>query len=386
MSVVDPPPGLFQTLIRTGLRLRSKGGGVPWLDGATGCRLTIVSLLAAFGGWCALPTLAQTDTGQRLRIVGGLAAARQYTRLEEPFWSRELARLSGGKFSAEIVPFDRAGVPGQDMLRLMQLGVVPLGTLQLNRVAGQDPEFNAPDLAGLNPDMATLKKNVGAFRPYLEKTLRDRYGIELLAIYVYPAQVVFCKRPLATMADLAGRRTRVSSATGADFVEAFGGIPVLTGFSEIMPNMATGNIECAITGTMSGNTIGLHEVTTYMHTMTVTWGLSIFAANSAAWKSLQTELKTLLRSELPKLEAAIWAESDHETAEGVACNTGASSCVDGRKGTMVAVRSTPDEERRRREIFLSRVLTRWVQRCGPSCAQVWEQTIGPVVGIKAPAR
>lgn len=164
-------------------------------------------MLLTFIGLCLSPARALAESGQKLRIVGGLAAARQYIRHEEPFWSKELLRLSHGKFSAEIVPFDRAGVPGQDMLRLMQLGVVPLGNLQLNRIASQEPEFNAPDLAGLNPDMATLKKNVGAFRPYLEKTLRERYGIELLTIYVYPAQVVFCKNPLATMADLAGRRT-----------------------------------------------------------------------------------------------------------------------------------------------------------------------------------
>ena len=137
-------------------------------------------MLLTFIGLSLSPARALAESGQKLRIVGGLAAARQYIRHEEPFWSKELLRLSHGKFSAEIVPFDRAGVPGQDMLRLMQLGVVPLGTLQLNRIASQEPEFNAPDLAGLNPDMATLKKNVGAFRLYLEKTLRERYGIELL--------------------------------------------------------------------------------------------------------------------------------------------------------------------------------------------------------------
>lgn len=137
-------------------------------------------MLLTFIGLSLSPARALAESGQKLRIVGGLAAARQYIRHEEPFWSKELLRLSHGKFSAEIVPFDRAGVPGQDMLRLMQLGVVPLGNLQLNRIASQEPEFNAPDLAGLNPDMATLKKNVGAFRPYLEKTLRERYGIELL--------------------------------------------------------------------------------------------------------------------------------------------------------------------------------------------------------------
>jgi hypothetical protein len=29
------------------------------------------------------------------------------------------------------------------------------------------------------------------------------------------------------------------------------------------------------------------------------------------------------------------------------------------------------------------VLPRWIQRCGPPCAEVWNQTIGPAVGIDA---
>jgi TRAP-type C4-dicarboxylate transport system substrate-binding protein len=326
---------------------------------------------------------AQTPPPYKLRIVGGLAGLHQYTRNEEPFWTRELSRLSGGKFTAEIAPFDRAGVPGSEMLRLIQLGVIPFGTTLLSFLATEFPEYGAPDLAGLNPDMASLKASAAAFRPYLEKQLRDRLGIEVLAFYVYPAQVVFCKRPLAGLADLAGRRVRISSATQADFVGALGGIPVMTGFAEIMAHMKSGDIECAITGSMSGNTLGLHEVSTHVHTLPVTWGLSIFGANQAAWNALPPDLKALLRRELPKLEAAIWMESERETAEGLACNTGASSCVGGRKGKMVVVPTSAQDERRRQEIFASTVLTRWVQRCGPRCGEVWNQTIGPARGIPA---
>src|ERR1035437_5745730 len=119
---------------------------------------------------------AQTAPAYKMRIVGGLADLHQYTRNEEPFWTKELSRLSGGKFTAEIVPFDRAGVPGAEMLRLIQLGVVPFGTTLLSFAAREFPEYGAPDLAGLNPDMATLKLTVRAFRPYLEKQLRDRLG------------------------------------------------------------------------------------------------------------------------------------------------------------------------------------------------------------------
>lgn len=326
---------------------------------------------------------AKTPAPYKLRIVGGLASINQYTRQEEPFWSKDLARLSGGKFEAEIVPFDRAGVPGGEMLRLLQLGVVPFGTTLMSSFSAQYPEYTAPDLAGLNPDIATLKSTVAAFRPYLEKALRDQHGVEALAIYVYPAQVVFCKKPLRDLADLSGRRIRVSSSSQADFVGALGGIPVLTGFAQIVTSLSAGNTECAITGTMSGNTLGLHTMTSHLHALPVNWGLAVFAANQAAWEALPPDLRALLRRELPRLEAAIWEEAERETADGMACNRGAASCSGGRKGGMVIVPVSEQDEKSRREILASTVLPRWVQRCGPRCADIWNRTIGPVRGLAA---
>ena len=93
----------------------------------------------------------------------------------------------------------------------------------------------AADLTGLNPDIQSLKRSVAAFRPHLERLLRERRGIELLALYTYPAQVVFCNKAFASLGDLAGRRVRVSSASQADLIEALGAKPVNTGFAEIMP-------------------------------------------------------------------------------------------------------------------------------------------------------
>ena len=348
-------------------------------------RFSLFVVLAAL--WAATLCSAQTvpTPAQRLRIVGGLAGVNQYTKHEQQFWTRELPRLSEGKYSASIVPFDQAGVPGQEMLNLMKLGVVPFGTALLSQISIQYPELGTADMAGLNPDIPTLRRVVGAFRPFLEQTLRERYGAELLAVYIYPAQMLFCNKPLSGLSDLAGRRTRVSSSTQADFVQALEGTPVYTEFAELMSNMKSGNTECAITGSMSGNTIGLHEITRYIYTMPLSWGLAVFAANRETWNTLPPDLKALLRRELPRLEAAVWDQSARDTGEGVACNTGAPECGWPRKGSMLAVRPSPKDEARRNEIFSTRVLPGWVRRCGPICAQTWDQTVGPVIGIRAPA-
>ena len=328
--------------------------------------------------------LAAEPPQYQFRVVGGLAGVSQYTQWEEPFWSRELPRMSGGRFKADIVPFDRAGVPRDDMLRLLQLGVVPFGTVLMGSMTANYPQYTAPDLAGLNPDSSSLKLSVAAFRPFLEKSLREQHGVQLLALYVYPAQVVFCKKPFAALADLSGRRVRVSSAAQADFVGALGATPVHTAFAQIVSSVQAGSIDCAITGTLSGNGLGLQAVTSHMHAMPLNWGVALFAANLSAWEALPADLRTLLRKELPPLEAAIWEESERDTAQGIACNTGQSACTKGVKGNMVLVPMSAQDERKRQDIFVSTVLPRWLQRCGPRCAEIWNQTIGLARGLPAP--
>ncbi|MDD2881461.1 MAG: TRAP transporter substrate-binding protein [Rhodoferax sp.] len=340
-------------------------------------------LLAAAGVHAQIPN---TPAALHLRIVGGLAGLNQYTRNEEPFWSRELVRLSGGKYSAEIVPFDRAGVPGGDMLRLLQLGVMPFGTTLISALAQQSPQYAGIDLAGLNPNMTALKKNVAAFRPFLEKELRQRHNVEMLALYVYPAQVIFCNRPFSGLADLAGRHVRVSSSTQADFIAALGAIPVATGFAQIIANMRSGNTDCAITGTMSGHTLGLHQVTSHVHSMPITWGLAVFGANKTAWDALPPDLKALLRRELPKLETAIWVESERESSEGLACNTGSSPCKDAVRGELLQVPATAKDERLRQQVFDAVVLPRWLARCGTACTDIWRQTIGAHLTTAVPQK
>ena len=318
-----------------------------------------------------------------LRIVGGLASLNQYNRHELPFWTQTMPALTGGQVQAEIVPFDRAGIRGQDMLRLMQQGVVPFGTAQLNLAGAEDALIAAPDLPGLNPDMASLRRSVAAFRPALAARLRQRHGLELLAVYAYPAQVLFCRQAFNGLGDLRGRRIRVSGVPVADLVEALGATPLLLPFVDIVPQARADAIDCAITGAMSGNTIGLHQVTSHLHTLAISWGLSAFAANGAAWASLSPELRGLLQQQLPLLEQSIWAEAERETGEGLACNTGTGPCRSSQRGQMVQVSPSSADRARLRDLLTRTTLPRWLQRCGAGCAEIWNATLAPVSGVTA---
>ncbi len=326
-------------------------------------------------------TALQSTAPIQLRVVGGLANGRKYREFEEPFWTRSVRELTGGRISASIVPFDQAGVPAHDMLRLVQLGVVPIGTVLASRSAGLDPELVAMDLPGMNADMATLRRNAAAYRPHLVRVLRERHGVRLLAMYTYPPQVMFCSRPFAGLTAVEGLRVRVSDGAQGEMIKAFGGVPVHTEFADIVRAARSGSIDCALTSATGGNLLGLHEVMTHIDRSAVSWGMVFLVANEAAWSELPKESTDSIQRALSELERSIWDDSETEAANGIACNTGAASCTSARRGKMIQVPHDPADEARMRALLNARILPEWAKRCGAACVMAWNQTLRTTTGI-----
>src|SRR5271155_3108607 len=91
-------------------------------------RLGRVLAQTAFGLVLAAAAQAQELPVTHLKVVGGLGNVSQYTNIEEPFWTHELASLSGGRITAELTPFDTIGLRMNDIMQLMRLGVITMGT------------------------------------------------------------------------------------------------------------------------------------------------------------------------------------------------------------------------------------------------------------------
>ncbi|MBV8455532.1 MAG: TRAP transporter substrate-binding protein [Acetobacteraceae bacterium] len=272
------------------------------------------------------------------------------------------------------------------MLQLMRLGVVPFGTALLAVVSADEPALNLIDLPALNPDMATLRRTVAAYRPHLQELLEGEFQIKLLAIYAYPAQVLFCTNKFDGLGGLAGRRVRTSSVGQSEMMSALGASPVVMPFAQVVSAISQGTVDCAITGTLSGDEIGLSNVTSYIYPMAISWGLSVFGANMAAWAALPEDLRATLQSGLGDLEAKIWAAADRETTEGLACDTGARGCgPTHHAGHMTLVPISPEDEALRQRLLRSAVLPDWLKRCGADCLHTWDETVGPALGITLPA-
>lgn len=334
---------------------------------------------------CAAHAQAGAQEPLRLQVIGGLAGVTQYTKIEQPFWQSGIEALSHGTISATIRPLNGGGLRSQEMLQLMRLGVVTFGTAILSDVAGEAPELNAVDLPALNPDVATLRQSVDAFRAHMRDLLRDRFDIELLGVYVYPAQVLFCAKPFKGLDDLAGRKVRTSSVGQSEMMAALGALPTILPFAQITAALRDGIADCAITGTLSGYEIGLPNVSTAVHAFAISWGVSIFGANETYWNSLPADAREIIRRGVSQMEEKIWSQAQADTELGLACDAGKASCSGKPERPMTVVPTSAADKERRRQLLTDVVLPHWFARCGQDCVASWNKYLKPIHDIEARA-
>jgi TRAP-type C4-dicarboxylate transport system substrate-binding protein len=333
----------------------------------------------------ALPASGQELPDVHLKVVGGLGQTIQFKNFEEPFWSKQLAERSGGHITAEVTPWDQFGIKGAELLQFTRLGAIMLSTVSLSQIASEDPEAAAVDLAGLNPDIPTLQRSIKAYLPTLREVYRERYGLELLAVWSYPAQVMFCNKSIGSLADLKGVKVRVASAMHSDFVEGLGGVGVTIPFDGLMDGLRKHVADCAITAAMSGYRVGLQNATTHLDTTTVSWGPYVLFANRAAWDRLDPKVRDFLTTQIDELSGRLWQAAEQETKEGIACLTGQGTCNSGTPASMKLVPTTDDDRKLVRLSFTKVVSPRWSDRCGPACVSNWNETIGKQFDITVAA-
>ena len=315
-----------------------------------------------------------------LRVIGSYDHTEMYAAYEEPFWTQQVPALTGGLLHPSIAPLDRAGIREPELFSLIRLGVLPVATVPLALATGDDPELSIVDLPALNPDLGALRRSLAQWRPHLQAVLAERYDIQLLALLTPTAQVIFCREPFAHLADVARRRVRVGSVAQGELIEALGGTALMLPLPLVVPAIRDRAVDCAITGSMPGNRIGLHRVTSHVSRLPVSWFVSAVAMNGAVWRNLPEAVRQPLQAGLARLETAVLDGAEAAIEDGFACDAGLPSCTGGTPGHMTVVNDRWDEAERRR-LLQDVLLPRWVARCGADCATTWDRIAAPELGL-----
>jgi TRAP-type C4-dicarboxylate transport system substrate-binding protein len=309
----------------------------------------------------------------------------QFTRVDQVVLRDGLKTKSGGRIEVQVSSHAERSLGGQEVLRLVRAGQVDIGASPLSTVSGDVPFLDGVDLAGLHPDIALARKVADALVPLANKEL-EKFGQFIIATYPFPAQVVFCRQPVSSLADLKGRKVRTFGSSLNDFVTAVGGQPVSIAFPEVYSALERGVADCAVTATGSGNAAKWYEVTTHIYNLPVSWAVSAYYVNLAWWNKLDAATRDLVGKTMKEVEDAQWKLGAEASQDGIDCNAGrADTCrihtlVKSRP--MMIVEASAEDKAALKKIGETAVLPAWVKRCGARCGEIYNQHASAISGVK----
>jgi TRAP-type C4-dicarboxylate transport system substrate-binding protein len=308
----------------------------------------------------------------------------QYTTVDQPLLRDGMSKATNGRVEVTLAAWPERNVNGPEVLRLVRSGQVDIAAAPLTTVSGDVPMLDGLDLAGMNPDIKQARRVADAMLPVANKEL-ERLGIKLVATYPFSGQMLFCRKPIATLADLKGLKVRTNGPSSADLVKALGGQPVSLAFGEVYTALERGTVDCGITGSGSGNSVKWPEVTTHLYTMSLSWSTAGYFVNLAWWNKLEPAVRSEFEKTFAAIQDAQWKLGLEATDDGVACNVGrADGCKLATlvKKPMVEVKPQAGAADVVKKDLAETVLPSWVKRCGDRCGVVYNEVIAPITGIK----
>jgi TRAP-type C4-dicarboxylate transport system substrate-binding protein len=343
-------------------------------------------LLLAIGLGAALSTvaLAQNLPRTHVKVIGLNSATPASIHDELPFWRQTVPEASTGAITADITPLDQMGIDDKTMLRLLKLGVMDFAAMDISKMAGDDPRFEGCDLAGITLEVDKARAACDAYRAIINRQMQKNWGAKLLAFGGNTPQVFWCRAEVKGLNDLKGKKIRVFNNTMRDFLAGLGATAVSMAFAEVVPALNNGVVDCAVTGSLSGNTAGWPEVTKSLYAMSLGWSINVLAVNLNTWNRLDAKVRAFFEDQIKSYEDKMWATLKRAMEEADNCNSAKQPCTLGKLAKISIVPVQAGDAESHKKLVERAVLAGWARRCGADCVREWNETVGKTLGLEAP--
>ncbi|PKO31021.1 MAG: ABC transporter substrate-binding protein [Betaproteobacteria bacterium HGW-Betaproteobacteria-9] len=328
---------------------------------------------------------AQAQDRVTLKVVGQPAATGLIQKNKEKPFFDDFAKRTGLPFDADYKSIDSLGIKDTEQLRVMKAGLFDIVSLRVSQNSRDEPTLLGMDLVGAAPDYATARKVYESYSDTLDQRLQKQFQVKLLGIWPFGPQILFCKKPIAKLADMAGMKVRVYDQNLAKFIESVGGTPVPLSFTEVHQSLSLGVVDCAITGPSSANSSNWPEVTTHQYALGFQMAMNGYAMSMKSWNRLSPDQKSKMQAAFNTLVDDIWAYSQELTQDAINCNAGKDPCTTGKKFKLVNVPVTDADKETVRKAVASISLPTWAEICdksNPGCSAAWKKTVGKAIGVQ----
>ena len=220
-------------------------------------------------------------------------------------FAKNVSEKSGGKLTIVTHPGGSL-FKGGEIFRAVRTGQAQIGERFMSALGKEDPLLEVdsqPFLATSYDDAMKLYK---ASKPEIVKGL-DEKGLVFLYAVPWPAQGLYSKKAINSVADLKGLKFRAYNSATIRIAELTGMAPTKIEAAEISQAFSTGAVESMITSPTTGKNSKIWENGVgYFYDIAAWFPKNMVIVNKDAWNKLDSATQKLIMNEAALAERKGW--------------------------------------------------------------------------------
>jgi len=202
--------------------------------------------------------------------------------------------------------------------RAVRTGQVPAGEVFMGILGNHDPVYKLDNLPFLATDFQSSQKLWQASRKAVEQSL-DKEGLKLLYAVPWPAQGIYSKDKVESLADLKGAKMRSYSATLSRLAVLLEATPTTVQTPEIPQAFSTGMINMMITSPTTGVSSQSWDYVSNYNDVRAWIPKNMVFVNKRKFQRLSADVQKAVMDAAAKAEQRGWemaiSETDTNTAK-----------------------------------------------------------------------
>ena len=204
-----------------------------------------------------------------------------------------------GQVDIQLTSYPELGISGFDMIRLLEDGTIGMGEIYSGFVGGEFPIFEAANLWGAYASVDEWFEASEALQEDIKSLVtRETGGGQIVGFNYYSGNYFFTKKPLNTLADFKGVKTRSHSNVLSDLVNHMGADAQTMAFADVYPALERGVLDGAVTCGSCAVGQKWFEVTDYLTgPVPGTFAETFITFNATLWNSLPEDFQAIILAE-----------------------------------------------------------------------------------------
>ena len=220
-------------------------------------------------------------------------------------FAKNVSEKSGGKLTIVTHPGGSL-YKGGEIFRAVRTGQAQIGERFMSALGKEDPLLEVDSQPFLATNYGAAMRLYKASKPEIVKGL-DSKGLVFLYAVPWPAQGLYSKKEINSVADLKGLKFRAYNSATIRIAELTGMSPTKIEAAEISQAFSTGAVESMITSPTTGKNKKIWENGVgYFYDIAAWFPKNMVIVNKEAWNKLDEATQKLVMSEAAKAEQKGW--------------------------------------------------------------------------------